>query len=116
MALRTTEIYKGDTKTYNLLFKDKNGLLNITGWTLYFTLKSSLTLADNAAEIAKVVTNHSDPTHGRTTIPLTSSDTNIAIGTYYYDIRVVTNTNSVYTVLTGTIRIINPVTLNAVHI
>ena len=33
-------IYKKSTKTYEIQFKKDGGVVDITGWTIYFTVKS----------------------------------------------------------------------------
>jgi len=80
-------ITQGDEKAYNLTFKDGDGnAINITGSTVSFSAKARL--SDTATVISKDVTNHTDPTNGKTTITLTTTDTNIDRGVYYYDIQI----------------------------
>lgn len=78
-------IIRGDT--YNI---DFTAGMDITGGTVFFTAKP--TIADEANDTTAVitveVTDHSDPTNGVTVIPLSSSDTNIDPGEYFYDIQI----------------------------
>lgn len=64
--------------------------MDLTGATVYFTAKSTISnSADDSDKVIQVeVTNHDDPTNGVTTIPLSSTVTNVAPGTYYYDIQI----------------------------
>ena len=76
-------------------FKYSDGsAFNITGYTVLFTVKKECDIdvvdtTDTKALIKKTVTTHSDPTHGITIIPLTSTDTNQLPGIYYWDLQLV---------------------------
>jgi hypothetical protein len=67
---------------------------DLTGGTVYFTAKPTIDAdaTDAAAVIHIEVTDFSDsdPTAGECVIPLTPTDTNVAPGTYLYDIQVKT--------------------------
>jgi len=99
---RNITVKRGDTTPLPLTFTDENGsAVDITGWTIYFTVKAKIDDEDNDAKIKKDVTTHSDPTNGKTVITLSSSDTSIDPGNYYYDVQVKTNTGEIYTPLEG---------------
>jgi len=104
MAIRTNlEVTRGDTKSYQLKFKDENGnAVDITGWTVYFTVKRKVNDTDANAVIVKNVTSHTDASAGETVIALSCTDTNL-IGNYYYDIQFKTDDDSITTPLEGTI-------------
>lgn len=85
---------KGDTAVLNFDFN-----IDITGATLYFTVKKNLSDSDSAAAIAKVQTTHTDPTEGQTTITITNSDSDIDLGGYYYDCQITLASGAVHTVL-----------------
>ena len=110
MTSRDLEIVKGDSKGFNLIFQEAGVAIDITDWTIYFTVKVSKGDLDSAAVISKDVTVLTDPTHGNAKIELTSIDTNITANTYYYDIRVVTKTGAVYTLMMGKLTILAAVT------
>lgn len=79
-------ITQEDEKAYDLTFTtDGTTPLDITGSTVSFTAR-----ADIGGDIvmSKSVTTHTDPTNGKTTVSLSSGDTNIPLGPYYYDIQV----------------------------
>ena len=76
----------GDSRTIRVTAPD----LDLTGYTVTFTVKSESALAtdsDAGALIQKVVTTHTAPTAGITDIELTATDTRIAEGKYVYDIQ-----------------------------
>jgi len=84
MEHKDLALNKNCTKAYELIFT-KNGVAkNITDWTIYFVVKKNFSDSDAQAKINKKVTNHSDPTNGKTLIQLTASDTNLTPGQYYY--------------------------------
>jgi hypothetical protein len=105
------KIKRGDTKVYSLKFEDKCDIpIDITGWTVYFTVKSSVKDEDDDAIIKKDVTIHTDPTAGRTAISLSPSDTSVAPGNYIYDIQVKTASGDIHTILENGITISQDVT------
>ena len=79
------EFYKKNTVNINLSMTG----VDLTGATIYFTVKEETdeVASDTSALIKKDVTDHTDPTHGITTIALTPSDTNVIPGKYGYDIK-----------------------------
>lgn len=92
-------ITQGDEKAYNLAFSAAGNPIDITGATVKMTVKRSH--SEEAIAIQKVVTSHSDPTEGKTIITLTSTNTNIPLGSYYYDIQVSGGPFSKKTILKG---------------
>jgi hypothetical protein len=91
------EVIRGDDITINATFKDDNGdAINITGYTVFFTVKDNYTsTTDSAALISKTVTTHSSPTTGATTFDLSNTDTNLSEGDYYYDFQLKDTTNKI---------------------
>jgi len=80
-------ITQGDEKAYNLTFTSGGSPLNITGATLTMSVKRSL--KDTALVFpAKVVTTHTAPTLGKTTVTLSITDTGHPLGSYYYDMQI----------------------------
>ncbi len=80
------EIIRGDTTSIDFT---SNGI-DLTGSTVFFTAKTAIDndVDDSTAAIAVEVTDHTDPTAGVTVIPLSSTDTNIEPGEYFYDIQI----------------------------
>jgi hypothetical protein len=111
MALKRLSLTRGDTQSYTLTFKEANDTLyDISGWTVYFTLKENPDLPDSAASLQKILTAGTNGTtgfgtsgtSGIATISLFPSDTvNLAPGQYDFDIQVRTAAAEVYTVLKG---------------
>jgi len=100
------KIYRGDDKTWEVQFKDASEVaIDITDWTVYFTVKEKDSDLDANAKIAKTITSHTDPTGGKTSIILVPTDTSELKGNYYYDIRIKKNTGEIVTVLVGTLEI-----------
>lgn len=81
------EISRKTTKVYELRFTVKaTGLAEpLTGWTIYFTAKTSLKDIDENAIIKHTIIDHIDATGGKTLIELTQDDTD-RVGSFYYDI------------------------------
>lgn len=85
----TIEIIRGDDVSLNLHFKDSSGVdIDITGYTVFFTVKRKLTDTDAAALLKVDVTTHISPATGRTVVSLVNTATDdIFEGTYYYDLQ-----------------------------
>jgi len=87
--MQRINIIKGDDKTITVTFKDADGVvIDITGYTVFFTAKSNVNLADDEAEISKTITDHTDLTQGETQIILTNLETNINVGKYFWDLQI----------------------------
>lgn len=102
MIEKDLTITQGDERSYNLVFWQdaKNTVpLDITGATVTMTVKRSLD--DSDAKISKIVTEHTDASSGKTTITLTTTDTSIDLGTYFYDIQISGGSIGKITVLKG---------------
>ena len=93
----------GDTKIIPLVFRDSNGdFLDITGSTVYLTVKTNIDDTDANAVFQKIVTSHTDPTNGATTIEVEPSDTSSEEPSEpFYDIQITQSTGKISTVMTG---------------
>jgi hypothetical protein len=101
------QIVQKDTKTYTINVK-RNGVgVSIVGWSIYFTVKTSFEVSDASALISVTVVfpNNAESLVGVGYLPLTSTNTNIAIGTYVYDMKFV-DTGYRETFLRGKINIV----------
>ncbi len=104
-------IYRGDSKTYNINFKDSDGVaIDITGYTIRFTVKENKTDAQGDAIIAKEITSHSDPTNGVTSVSLSTSDTDLTVKDYVYDFEMEDTSGNITTFLEGIFRIKQDIT------
>ncbi len=95
-------IYRGDTFPCTLTFTDSAGVaIDITGYSVYFTLKRSEEDLDTSAVLQKTITVHSNPTNGITTFTLSATETNGLRGSYFYDIQIKNTTSQIFTILKG---------------
>lgn len=112
MSSTKLTLIKRDDKTYTVNFSDVIGdPIDITGYTVFFTVKINKTDTDDVAVIAKDITSHSDPTAGETQIVLTDTDTDIAVGDYFYDIQLKTDVGEIKTVVIGQLVVRQDVTV-----
>jgi len=104
-------VYRGDDKTFNFTFKNSNGAaINITDWTIFFTVKEHETDADDDAKIKKDVTSHTSPTGGLSTLSITDSDTNLTPKKYYYDFQYKKADGTIKTIVKGEFRVLTDIT------
>lgn len=80
------KLIRGDTSSIDFSMPG----VDFTGAYIFFTAKPALTddPTDSTAVIEVEVSSFDDPTSGRAVIPLSSSDTDVTPGDYYYDIQV----------------------------
>ena len=109
------DIIRGDTKTYNLTFTDKNNNpIPLYGRKIWMTFKSDMADTDADAAMQVVVTppDNDDSLNGKATIVLSPNDTDITPDEYFYDIQIVTpgSPPDVKTLVSSKIRVIDDVT------
>ena len=113
---KLNSFFRGDTVTYTLSFKDKDGTpIDISGHIFWFTLKTKLEDADAAAVFQKQITFPADTEsqNGRGNLSLSSIETgDIPPGDYYYDFQKVIPGNPpiVYTYVRDKISVLQDVT------
>ena len=101
---------RGDSGRLDVSVKDADGTAyNLTGSTLFLTVKSALTDADSAAVIRKEVTSHSNAAGGLSHFDLLTTD-NATAGTRYYDVQLKDSTNKIYTLFGGLWKVLSDVT------
>ena len=104
-------IIKGDTTSISVTFTDSDGAaIDITGTTIFFTVKNDTGKDDTYAVIQKNVTSHSDPTNGITAIPLSSTETNVKAGTYSWDLQIKYSNGDIQSITPGTCNIVQDIT------
>jgi len=97
------KVIKGSTPVYELTFIDENkAVIDITGYTVFFTVKTKPDDLDAAALISYTITSHYNATGGISLVSLTAADT-ARIGNFYYDFKVKTDEAKIYYPLGGTI-------------
>jgi len=99
-------IYRGDTRTYNLIFTDSNGdAVDITDWIVFFTVKKKSVYVsannDDNFIIKKTVSVHTDPTLGKSQVVVSSIDSNVTPDVYHFDVQVKDNQDNIYTIDDG---------------
>jgi hypothetical protein len=88
-------LYEGVDTPLVVTLKDSDGdPINITDYTFLFTVKKRLKDEDVDAIIKKVVTTHTSPTLGITTILITEEDTEDLSGKYLYDLQAISATDN----------------------
>ena len=82
------EFPRGDDHTFTLRFKDKDGNnLDITGYTIFLTVKEKVSDEDVGAVISITQTSHISPTEGLTVVTITNVMADDLKGIYYYDMQ-----------------------------
>lgn len=93
---------RGDSGRLDVVVKQADGTAyDLTGATLFLTVKTALSVADASATIRKEVTSHDDAAAGESHFDLATTD-NATAGTYYYDVQLKTSDSKVYTLFGGT--------------
>lgn len=83
-------VVRGTTPQYEIAVVDKStqAAFDLTGFTMYFTVKKGQYDADADAIIGPVTATISSPTTGVGTVGLSVSDTTVPEGLYWYDVRI----------------------------
>nr|CRH06137.1 protein of unknown function [Candidatus Magnetococcus massalia] len=108
--------YRGDTKVFNLSFKDGDGSpINIAGHQLWFTMKKDVADPDSKAVLQKQITFPDDAQSqsGAGALTLESTETgSIEPGVYLYDIQKVIPGDPpvVATLMSGKINVLPDIT------
>jgi len=112
MNTQNFTITRGDTWERVIYFKDDDEVaIDITGWTIFFTVKEKVSDEDASAKISKTITTHTDPTNGESKITLTYTDTALTCKNYIYDLQVKTDEGEIKTLLEGVITIKQDITI-----
>jgi hypothetical protein len=82
-------IIRGDNITINILLKDENNTpINLTDYTIYFTVKKNQFDTDENASLKQTVTDIETPENGTVTLVFTKEDTQDLIpGTHFWDLQ-----------------------------
>ena len=97
------EVFRKTTINYLLRFTEAGIPKDISGWTVYFTVKEKISDADNLAKINHNITTHQDAKGGKSLILLTQEDSD-RTGSYHYDITFKDNEGNVGVLYFGRIR------------
>ena len=107
------KIFRKTSPTFEVKFKINGYATNIDGWTVLYTLKEKISDTDDNAKIKKDITTHTDSTGGITLIELSRDDTDIAPGSYYYDVKYVDDEGNGDIIIYGRLTIMKSVTQRA---
>jgi len=93
--------YRGDDFSTQLVFRDADGgIINITGWKIFFTVKKNITDPDTMAVIS-VTIDPTDPLNGVALVVVSHTVTDTLTGLYYYDFKFKKVDNTIQTIVSG---------------
>jgi hypothetical protein len=112
MKTLNLQIVKKDTKTFTIRLSRSGVAVDISGWYLYFTAKTDFNDLDASAVISKntLFPANAESQAGIGYLELSSTETNITIGEYVYDMKFI-DTNYRETFLSGKLNIIPSIRL-----
>jgi len=97
------EAERGDSLKRLINFTDKDDdPLDITGWTIYFTIKEKEDDSDENAKITKTITDHIDAENGETKVEVTAAELDELVGKHYYDYQYKKADGTIKTIIKGT--------------
>jgi hypothetical protein len=107
------EIVRRDTKNYKLQITQNGVAVDVSGWTIYYTVKTDFNDVDSSALISKnvLIPSNSESMAGITYLALSSSDTALPVGEYFYDIKLI-DTGSRVTFMSGKLDIVPSIRAN----
>jgi hypothetical protein len=101
---------RGDSGRLDVTVKESDGTAyDLTGATLFLTVKNALTDADSAAVIRKEVTSHDDAEAGESHFDLLTTD-NATAATRFYDVQLKTSDAKIFTLFGGLWKVLSDVT------
>jgi hypothetical protein len=102
-TITSPSIHIGDDKSLELEFTNSDGTaVDITGWTVYFSIKSSIQDSDTDAIFNTEIMEHSDPENGKTEIVITSGESKeFTAGVFIYGIRIKDDEDKIQTITKG---------------
>ena len=110
-TLNLNPVVKGNTKSYSVtLYTDatKASVVPISAYSFFFTVKEALTDTDANAKIIKEPTDFTI-TDDVASFSISSTDTDLTVGNYYYDIKYIDGSGNINTFVKGILPIANAV-------
>jgi hypothetical protein len=107
------QIIRGDDQGITLYFTDENdSVIDLTGTTVFFTVKKNKADADADAVIASSTLDHVNPTGGRTEIQLTHAETvDLEPGDYFWDAQIKFTDEKIRSVYSDVLTVLPDITL-----
>lgn len=109
MSTKLPTLVRGTTYPINGTYKDAAGNTDITGATVFFTIKSlefDADTVDSDAIVKKTVTSFASPLLGQYYIEVVPTDTSaVTPGNYFYDIKIKLASGKIYLLAEGGIKI-----------
>lgn len=106
------EFIRRDTVTLTITFTNQDGdPIDLTGSTVFFTIKDRPDDPDSEALLATSWTSHTDPTAGRTSVTLSTTQTNIEPDAYFYDFQVRESGGAIQSTKKGQIIVLQDITV-----
>lgn len=103
--------YRGDDISFNMTFTDENSTaIDITGWTVFFTIKINKTDTDAKAVLHKEFKDFAAPTTGIAPIVVSHTETDNFNGNYFYDFQAKRLDGSILTLTSGSITFLTDIT------
>jgi len=107
-------IYTLDTVPIIINVTDSAGdAVDVTGYEFFFTAKTNKSDADASAVIKKDTDTPNDPTNGQAVITLSTTDTNVTAGKYFYDIQMKDGSGQITTLVYGDLIIRTGITIRS---
>ena len=115
MATTLSDFYRGDTRKIKITVQDTTTKqpISVDGGKLTVTFKKTVTAADADADLQVVVDAiEADPLNptGEILVTLSHTDTEIDVGTYFYDFQFVSAAGEVTTILVGKVKVLADIT------
>lgn len=104
-------LVRGDDWTIKVVVKQNNAVVDITGYTFYFTLKDNIDAADPGNLQVTATPGSPDAAQGIVYINVDRTLTNnLTAQTYHYDVQQIDDTGNVQTLLIGKVKVVKDVT------
>lgn len=108
-------LVRGDDWTLKLVLTSGNSVLDITGYTYWFTLKENVDDADPGAlqvtATPDISTSPTEASQGIIYIKASRTETNtLSAKTYNYDVQQVDDSGNVQTLLIGKVKVVKDIT------
>lgn len=94
-------VTRGDTFEEPLELKDSDGNLITTNWTWKFTIRSDIPDQTINNDDDAVISKSGTFSDGESTLTISSTETNIASGTYYFDYQLTKPNGNIHSTLYG---------------